>query len=222
MSAATASAETAEIPFHCQTVNEAFERALRGDGVGIVYPLGIDLATCQHMHDQAIGEFLEGTAQQQEANSIKYLLGLNPEIFEPLYSKCLVDNDALSKPVVAANVMYMMYPPGAALASHYDFVNGEMSGPDYSVEENLTIIYILAGTKRLSVFSEGAPSQTAGPQTHEVTQRADMLIVLRGGTFMDGAQVRHAVCHGVPELRKDEIASSVTFDLMPLREEGEQ
>jgi hypothetical protein len=214
-------AEVAEISHRCAGVKEAFERALHGDGVGVVYPLGIDLATRQHMHEQVVDEATRETAQQNKEHNVQYIEGFDPSIFEPLYSKCLVDNDSLSEPMVAANLAYMMYPPESFLVPHYDFLNGAMAVPDLLPEECLTIVYVTSGTKRLWVQLERQYAQD-GPREQELTQYADMLIVFRGGTLMDGDQIRQAIWHWVPELRDDEIAASVTFDLIPMAKKVEE
>lgn len=214
-------AEVAEVSHRCYDVQEAFERALHGDGVGVVYPLGIDLATRQHMHEQVIDEISKETVQQNIADKVQHIYGFDPAIFEPLYSKCLVDNESLSKPMIAANLDYMLYPPESFLAAHYDFPNQTMIAPYLLPEESLTIVYVVSGTKRLWVQLEGKYVK-GEPTKRELTQYADMLIVIRGGSLMDGDQVRQAIWHWVPELRDDEIAASVTFDLMPMANKVEE
>jgi hypothetical protein len=214
-------AEVAEVSHRCENVQEAFERALHGDGVGVVYPLGIDLETRQHMHEQVVDEVVKEAVMKERANKIQYILGFDPVIFEPLYSRCLVDNESLSEPMIAANLAYMMYPPESFLPAHYDFTSGTRIEPNLLPEESLTIVYVTSGTKRLWVEIEKKYVQDE-PTKRELTQYADMLIVFRGGTLMDGDQIRQAIWHWVPELRDDEIAASVTFDLMPMAKKVEE
>jgi hypothetical protein len=215
-------AETAEATHLCQDVHEAFDRAMHGDGVGVVFPLGIELSTRQHMHEQVVDALTEGVAQHNEATKIQYVFGFDPGVFEPLFSKCLVDNDSLSQPMVAANLVYMMYPPGAWLDEHYDFNNCMVGDADWLPEESLTVVYVLSGTKRLGVEIPAADSVEAELSKREITQFADMLVVFRGGALMDGQDIRKAVWHWVPELRGDEIAASVTFEFMPASKAAEE
>jgi hypothetical protein len=189
----------------------ACERALYGDGIAVVERVGLSEETRSQVRTVVLADEPDVEMDDDYFVNIRYFSSFNPEEIAPVLDATLAIGN-FDEPYDAVNMQVNQYgadgrPSG--IGPHYDFGNADGALGGGADLEALTIIYVLSGTKTLTVWPHSPGSDAGLPQT--IRQQPDMLIVLRGGAIDVDGQLHSALRHQVPV--QSEESMILTFDL---------
>jgi len=196
------------------TPHETLQKALYGEGVGIIENLGVSAEDRAAMKAALDGE--EGYSSDGELH-VQYgpfeNRATEEKIAGPVVKKllALLELKGEHRP---ANILYNVYVTGAGFERHFD--SGGADSPQHDGlpdMDQLSIVYVREGERPLYVWSPGVTDkENPGQPPFVIQTAADMAVMIRGGAIVHDDHTYPAILHEVPPLEEG-TSESVVFEL---------